>query len=436
MFRKILILSCAAFLVAFVSVNNAFAQGAPVSGTVKIVKADGTSVPAADAVVEVYKTEGRGGLPAGKTNKRGQFSFAHFPYGSTYTLSISGPGISPEIVPGIKPGLDNISITVKEGDGRKYTEEEIRQALAGASAPAAQQQPSGELTEEQKKAQAERAAVEANNKKIEEANATIARSLQEGNAAYTAKNWEVAIAKYSEGINASPDFAGSAPVLLNNKGAALRERAVLKYNETVKLTDPSAKVAGFQAVKADLAEAAQGYHRSWTMLKNASPTDISDPKIKETQIATALAGAKDAYRLMAATEQVDETKLEIGKELLAAYIAAEPDAVKKESAMLILADIYRVAGDADNSIAEYRKILATSPDSLDAMAGLGLSLVNAGYINNNKEQLQEGSNVLQKFASSAPDSHKYKNDAVALIEDLKSQQKITPQKTTTTRRKN
>jgi tetratricopeptide (TPR) repeat protein len=437
MFRRILLLSCAAFLVALVGVNDVFAQGAPVRGTVKLVKADGTSVPVADALVEVFKTDGRGTLPSSKTNKRGEFSFVQFPYGSTYSLSISGAGIAPEVIPGVRAGLENINVTVKEGDGRKYTEDEVRQSLAGASAPVGEA--SGELTEEQKKAKAEYdakvAAVEAGNKKVEEANATIARTLQEGNAAFNAKNWDVAIAKYTEGVNASPDFAGSAPVLLNNKGAALRERAVSRYNQSVKLTDPSAKVAGLQGVRSDLVEAVEGYHRSWTLLKNASATDISDPKLKETQTNAALTGAKDALRLMAATEQVDETKLNIAKELIPAYIAIEPDAVKKESAMLILADMYRVAGDADNSIAEYRKILTTSPDSLDAMAGLGLSLVNAGYINNNKEQLQEGSNVLQKFASAAPDSHKYKNDAVALIEDLKGSQKITPQKTTT-RRKN
>ncbi|MBO0200996.1 hypothetical protein, partial [Vibrio alginolyticus] len=77
------------------------------------------------------------------------------------------------------------------------------------------------------------------------------------------------------------------------------------------------------------------------------------------------------------------------------------------------------------------------PDNLDALAGLGLSLVNAGYINNNKEQLQEGANYLQKYAAAAPDGHKYESDALGLIESLKAEQKITAQKVTTpTRRRN
>ncbi len=436
MFRKFLLFSLVASLAAFVGISSAIAQ-APVRGEVKLTKADGTVVPAADVTVEAFRTDTtRGTMPAAKTNKSGQFSFVQFPSGQTYALAVSGPGISPRIEPDVKAGREDIVINVTEGDGEKLTEAEVRDVIAKALATPG----GGRLSaEEQKKAQAEfeakKAAVDANNKKIEEANATITRTLQEGNAAFNAKNWDVAIAKYAEGVAASPDFAGSAPVLLNNKGAALRERAVIKYNQSVKLTDVTAKIEGLKAVKADLGEAAEGYNRSLTLLNNASATDISDPKIKQEQIAAALLGAKDTFRLMAATEQVDETKLEMAKAMIPAYIASETDAAKKEAAMLVLADIYRVAGDANNSIAEYRKVLATSPQSLDAMAGLGLSLVNAGYINNDKAQLQEGANILQKFASAAPDTHKYKNDAVGLIETLKAEQNITPQKSAT-RKKN
>ena len=78
-----------------------------------------------------------------------------------------------------------------------------------------------------------------------------------------------------------------------------------------------------------------------------------------------------------------------------------------------------------------------------------MSLVNLGYIKvetgksqNNKammdegkRDLQEGANLLGKFASAAPDTHKYKADAVGLIETLKKEQNVTPQKVITTKRK-
>ena len=436
MFRRSLLLSLAALIVGFVSVGHVLAQGSPVRGVVKLTKADNTVVLVADAVIDVFRTDtSKGQLPSSKTNKRGEFHFVQLPFGQTFAISVSGPGIAPQIVPAVKAGQENIVVNVREGDGKKFTEAEVRQAVAGAVG-----QPTGEMSEEDKKKQAEfeskKADVEAKNKKIEEENATITRSLQEGNAAFNAKNFDLAVAKYSEGIAASPDFAGSAPVLLNNKGAALRERAVIRYNQTVKATDATAKIDGMKAVKADLGEAVDGYNRSLTLLKNAQPADINDPKVKEAQVTAALIGAKDTFRLMAATEQVDETKLDLAKTVMPEYLAVETDAAKKEASKLILADLYRVVGDSANAIAEYRKVLETSPDNLDAMAGLGLSLVNAGYINNDKAQLQEGSNMLQKYATAAPDGHKYKSDAVGLIENLKAEQKITPQKTAGPKRKN
>ncbi len=426
----------ALFVMCFGSVAS-FGQNAPVSGKIELKKKDNTVVPVEGALVEVFRTDIKSSGPADKTDKKGIFSFAGLQLGATFVLSVSAPGAQPSYLPNVKAGNDKITITLSEGDGRRLTPDEVRTALAQGSGGSGS---TGELTAEQKKELAEyekkKAEVENKNKKIEEETAIITRSLKEGNDAFNAKNWDLAIAKYTEGVAANPDFAGSAPVLLNNKGAALRERAVAKYNQNAKSTDVPAKLEAFRAVRADFAEAVEAYSRSWTILKNAQPGDIEDPKIKDAQIAAAVSGGKDTFRLMALTEQVDDTKLDLAKAMIPEYISIETDAAKKESAKLILADVYRVAGDAVNSIAEYRKVLETSPDNMDALAGLGFSLVNAGYLNNDKAQLQEGANFLQKFASVAPDSHKYKSDALGLIETLKTEQKIAPQKVTTTRKKN
>ena len=404
------------------------AQTAPIGGKIEMKKADGSVVPVEGALVEVFRTDIKSSGPADKSDKKGQFSFAGLPLGATFVVAVSAPGAQPTYLPGVKPGAENIKLTLSEGDGRRLSPDEVRQAAT---------QPAGgggtaELTEDQKKAQAEYEAkkkeVESKNAKIQQENQIIEASLKDGNAAFQAKNLDLAVAKYDEGINANPDFAGSAPVLMNNKGAALRERAVKTYNENVKATDASVKVAAFGKVKADLAMAAESYGKSLTILKNAQPGDITDPKIKTEQTAGALRGAFDTFRLMALTEQVDETKIDLAKTLIPEYIAVETDPAKKEQAKLILGDLYRVTGNADNAVAEYRKALETSPENIDAMAGLGLSLVNAGYISNNKEQLQEGANYLQKYASAAPEGHKYKADALGLIESLKTEQKIAPQK--------
>ncbi|MEK7855828.1 MAG: hypothetical protein AAB288_07045, partial [Acidobacteriota bacterium] len=76
-------MSFVAAMAAFVVVDNAFSQGAPVRGKVELKKADGTVVPVAEAIVEVFRTDAKGSLPSAKTNKRGEFSFVQFPVGQT-----------------------------------------------------------------------------------------------------------------------------------------------------------------------------------------------------------------------------------------------------------------------------------------------------------------------------------------------------------------
>jgi tetratricopeptide (TPR) repeat protein len=418
---------------------SAFAQTAPMSGKVELKKADGTTEPVAGATVEVFRTDIKGKLPSGKTNKKGEFSFAGLPLGSTLVFSVSGPGIAPEIRPNIRPGaVGSLVITVNPGDGKKWTEEEVRKAVAGGGQSGATTSntasaDSGKLTEEQKKAQEERAKLEAEvnakNKKIEEANVTIQKALAEGNQAYNSRNFDLAVVKFEEGYQASPDFVGSAPVLLNNKGAALRSRAVITYNENVKATDVTVKVAAMTKVKQDLADAVEAYSKSWAVLKSAPAADITDQKSYESTKIETLRGAKEALRLMAATEQVDTTKTDMAKSLIAEYITLETEQPKKVEGQRILGDIYRVVGDSDNAIIEYKKVLEIEPNDPDALAGLGLSLVNLGYINNDKTKFQEGSNFLQKYIDTAPTGHKYVDDAKGLIATLKKEQSVAPQKT-------
>lgn len=440
MFRKnyfTSILTIALFLIGSVA---AFAQtGAPIGGQVLLKEGDKLT-PVADALVEVYRVDINAKFPSTKTNKKGYFQFASLPFGASFALSISAPGVGPEIIPGVKAGMEKLVINVLPGDGKQWTEEEVREGLAKAKSGTTQ---NNEPTEDQKKAQADyekkKAEIEAKNTKIKSQTEAVQKALNEGNAAYNNKDFDLAIAKFEEGFQANPEFVGSAPILLNNKATALKERAVKTYNTSVKSGDSSVKIEGLRKVRQDLADAAEAYNKSWTILTTAPASDIYDPKVHEANKMGTLQGAKDTFRLMALTEQVDESKIEIAKTLFAEYIKVETDPVKKAEAQKILGDLYRVAGDSENSIAEYMKVLEMNPDDPDALAGVGLSLVNLGYINNDKAKFQEGANYLQRYIDVAPANHKYVNDAKGLIETLKNEQKVTPQKVTTkgsTKKKN
>ena len=90
------------------------------------------------------------------------------------------------------------------------------------------------------------------------------------------------------------------------------------------------------------------------------------------------------------------------------------------------------ANSFDKALAEYQKILATNPDDTDALVKSGMLLFNIGAMNNDKAKYQEAANFLQQFVDKAPDTDKLKADAKAILEELKNQQNVKAEKTTTT----
>ena len=93
----------------------------------------------------------------------------------------------------------------------------------------------------------------------------------------------------------------------------------------------------------------------------------------------------------------------------------------------------------DKAKVEYEKILAEKPDDPDALANMGLILFNFGATkeaegkkDEAKAQYQLAANYLQKFVEKAPDGHKFKEDAKAVLAELKNQQNVQAEKNTTT----
>lgn len=439
MFKRSLFIGAIAIALFSLGAAPSYAQYAPVSGTIVIEK-DGKTTPAEGILVEVFRTDINAAGPTDKTDKNGRFAFAGLQAGAVVILAFSGPGVSPSYVPAVRPGTENLKITLKPGDGARLTEEDVRKAAAGqwSSTTGGGQR---EMTEEEKKKQAEEEAkireIEEKNKKIEAATATVTRTLEEGNAAFNAKDYSLAVSKYEEGIAADPDFAGSAPVLLNNRGTALRMRGINTYNAAVKNTDLKAREEGKATARKDFSDSLESFHKAFTILKNAQPGAIPDASLKE-QTTRALEGAHATLKVNAQTEQVDGTKIDMAKTMLDAYVATQPDAAHQATVKIVLADLFRVSGDSDNAILVYKEVLLTDQNNVDAMAGAGLSLVNSGYMNDNKAQLQEGADFLQRFSEVAPANHKYLDDAKGLIQTLKAEQNIAPVKNAkpATKRKN
>ncbi len=435
MFRKAVISVFFAGVLIVTGTLAASAQLAPLSGRIVIDAAGGKKAGVAGALVEVYRTDIKATLPSAKTDKSGNFQFAGLPITGTFVLAVSGPNIQPQIFPGIRPTADPLTLSVVAGNGEKYTEDQVRQGAAMTASGT-----STELTPEQKKQQAEYEAkvkeAQANNEKIKKSTEVIKASFEGGNQAMTAKNWDLAIQKYDEGIAADPTFVGSVPALSNNRGIAYMNRALDERNAAIKQTDATAKVDGLGKAKQDLDESVASFGKAWTMLKGVAPSeDLPKPNLDAGKMG-ALMGTRDALRLAARTELVDDKMMEASKVMIPEYLAVETDAAKKTDAQLVVADLYRVNGDYAAAVDAYKKVLETSPDNPDALVGAGLCLFAMGATNNNdKTMYQEGANYLQKYVSVAPDGHKYKADAQAILDQLKNEQKVTPQKTTTPAKK-
>ena len=111
-------------------------------------------------------------------------------------------------------------------------------------------------------------------------------------------------------------------------------------------------------------------------------------------------------------------------------MALETDPVKKVQSQLNAAQMLQDTGNFDKALAEYQSILSTDPDNPDANVGAGLALFGTG----DKAKFQEAANYLQHFVDVAPDQHKFKSDAKAILAELKNTEKVVPEKTTTPKR--
>lgn len=422
MFRKRIFTVVAATALVITASVAASAQVGELRGHVFMQQADGTKVPLADAGVDVFRTDIAGKYNT-KTNKKGEWIFAGIPYLGTYTVAVSHPTAQPTWQPNVKAGRDiDVALTVTAGDGRKLTLDDIK--ALGAAAGTATTSGSESAADRAKREEAMRkhAEIEAKNKKIEETNTTVERTFNAGNTALAAKNYDEAITQYDAGLAADPE----QPMILANKSVALKARGVAKYNAGIISKDEAEKKAALDAARNDFRAAADAMTKSVDMIK-AQPVPADATQYNVSKLF-AYANRADAMRLF--VTKVDQTQADAGKAAYEEYIALETDPVKKSKAQHDLAQMLFDANAFEPALAEYKKILVTDPDDIDALVKSGMLLFNIGAMeNNDKAKYQEAANYLQQFVDRAPDTDKFKDDAKAILEELKNQQNVKAEKT-------
>ena len=428
-----------AIIVAFASLT-AVAQVGELRGHVWMQQADGQKVPLADAQIDVFRTDMSAKYNT-KTNKKGEFVFAGLPFIGVYTVAASHPTAQPTFLPGVKAGRDiPVELTVTPGSGKRLTFDEIKGAGGGSPTPPAASggtpAPSSEDKAKMEELRKKNAEIEASNKKITEANEVIARTFKAGNealqaagAASKANNSDEAVAKYTaavtsydEGLAADPE----QPAILTNKAVALKGRGVERFNATVrsKTLDDAGRTAGLQAAKEDFKGAAEAASKAVTLVKaQPVPTEAAEVQRYNGNKYAAMLTQAESMRLY--VSKGDPTQADAGLAAYKDYLAVETDPAKKSKAQLDMAQMLLDAGAADKALVEFKSILEATPNSPEANLGAGLAV----YASGDKAKFQEAANFLQKFVEVAPDTNQMKDDAKAILTELKNSENVTPEKT-------
>ncbi len=427
MYRKYFLTFFVAATVLVLGGVSAFAQTGALRGKVMLKQADGTSLPAPNAVVDVYRLDIPSKQENIKPNKRGEFNILGMFIVGKYVLSVSAPGASPKIRTNIKAGQDaEYVITLDPGDGRRYTMDEAKKLASGdADATAGG---SGESEEDRLKREElirKNAEIDASNKKVEASNAIVRRTFEEGGKALEAKKYDEAVTLYSEGLAADPEQAA----LLTNKSVALRMRGAERYNAAVQSKDATEKTTGLEAARKDFRESAESASKAVELIKAMpSPADPTEQARQMANKRAAVSARADAMKIF--VTKVDPTKADDGYAAYQDFIAMQTDDAVKLKAQLDSAQMLFDAGAVDKAVAEYQKVLTGHPDNVEAMLGAGLALFGTG----DAEKYQEAANYLQQFVDKAPDTHAFKADAKAVLEELK-RQNVKPQKAAPTGRR-
>jgi len=424
-----------AILLTVASVS-AFAQVGELRGHVWMQQADGQKVPLADAQIDVFRTDMKAEYHT-KTNKKGEFVFAGLPFIGEYIVAASHATASPNFVPHVKAGRGvECEITVTPGAGKRLTLDELEKAGGNAAPATASGAASAADKAKAEEIMKKNAEIEASNKKITAANEVIGRTFKAGNdalgaanAASKANNTDEAIQKfgeaitqYDQGLAADPD----QPAILTNKAVALKGRGVERYNAAIrsKTLDDAARNAALDEAKADFKAAAETSTKAATMLKaQTAPTDPAELDRYNKNKYAALVTNAESMRLF--VSKVDQSQSEAGLAAYKDYIAIETDPAKKSKAQLDSAQMLLDSGQADKALAEFQAILKSQPDNPEANLGAGLAL----YAAQDKAKYQDAANYLQHFVDVAPDSNPLKADAKAILAELRSTEKVVPERT-------
>jgi tetratricopeptide (TPR) repeat protein len=410
MYRKS-ILTLLFITVAFTA--GAVAQANQITGTVELSRNAGKT-PIAGAKVDLFPEDVKGKGQSVQTDAEGKFTFSSLEADKLYILSISAPGAAPTYLDKMKAGMVNVLITMEVGDGKSVTEDELKTAMAQAA--------SGMSAEEKKKleeAEKKRREVEERNQRAEQNNRIFETSLKEGEALFKQANYTEAIAKFDTAINASPDYEGTAPVFLNYKAVALKNRA-RKLIVDAQKGDAAARNAARDQATPDYHLALQSYDRGLAVIEKApmdSPAKASLPGSKKNLYHNYVITLGEMYETsVPVPEGTDAAKA------VAGFIETETDAKKRAAVLASFGEKAMRGGELEGSALAFKKVLESTPNDPDALGGAAIAYGAMAFMSDppNAEHLKLARQYAQDYTKSAPKDHRNQAAVQDLMENLKA----------------
>lgn len=419
MFNKLMKKAAALAALTMLLALAASAQTTQIEGTVKLKAADGSLKPVPGAQIDLYRTDVKGTFSV-KADKNGRYIRLGIPVQGTYLIVASGPGCAPQWQTGVRiaqvPVLD---FTLDPGDGTTPTFEQVTAAMKGGGG-------GGGNTAAPTVSAADRAKADAAAKeraeRAKEAQAMQAsldeaiKHFKAGTDLKTANNFEGAIGEFEQAAAVDPGKHKAFVEVAHKSNAQLAET---HYQLGADL---------FNKKQRDVAKT--HFEKAYEAAKRAialGTTATDDPNINNELLVYYGILGKNAGLLV---ELYGETNIIDDAAKALDQAAALDTPANKGKWDVIKAKMYFNSGRTDEATTAYKAILQADPNNVDALFGLGLTLVATG----DKAKTQEGVNYLADFVAKAPATDKRVADVKAQLEDLKKQQQVEPEKPAKRRR--
>jgi tetratricopeptide (TPR) repeat protein len=418
MFRMSLLRAASmAAAVAFLS-TVVFAQAGQVEGTIRLKQADGSIKPGAGIQIDIYRLDIKQRFDPVKTDKNGHFVRLGLPLQGNYLFVFSGPGATPTWMNNVRiTQMPVVDTTLDAGDGTMLTQEDVQKQIGmqkaggGGAAPPTKTMSAAERAKAEA-AQKDLEATVKEGKALQESFDLAVKHFNEGVRLKTANNYEGALSEFEQSTMLDPG---------KNKNFV-----EIAHRSNAQVAETNYQLGADKFNKKDRAGAKPHFEQAVTSINKAiavASAVTEDPTVN-TDLITYYGILEKNARIL--VENYGEAKL-VDDTVKAIDKAEALDAANKNKWEVLKADMYRSAGRTDDAVATYKKVIAADPVAVDALYGLGLTLIAS----TERAQIQEGANTLADFVSKAPPTDKRVPIVKDALEGVKNAYKVEAEKPAT-----